>query len=47
MNRLSTHNSATVQYDTKDTIRKYNMVLRHYELTRKWLEEHNWTVTYP
>lgn len=30
-----------------DTIRKYNMVLRRYELTRKWLEEHDWTVTYP
>jgi hypothetical protein len=30
-----------------DTIRKYNMVLRRYELTREWLEEHNWTVTYP
>ena len=30
-----------------DTIRAYNMILRRYELTREWLEEHDWTVVYP
>ena len=30
-----------------DTIRARNLVLRRYELTREWLEEHDWTVVYP
>ncbi len=28
-------------------IRDRHLELRRYELSREWLEEHNWTVTYP
>lgn len=28
-------------------IREHHLILRRYELTRKWLEQHNWTVVYP
>lgn len=33
--------------DIKGSIRWSNMELRRYELTKEWMEEHNWTVTYP
>ena len=29
------------------SIREHHLILRRYELTRKWLEQHNWTVVYP
>lgn len=44
--------SSTVKefFDTHrifDPIGKYHLELKRYELTREWLEAHDWTVTYP
>ena len=32
---------------TEEDLHKAHLALRRYELTREWLEEHDWTVTYP
>jgi len=37
-------------YDThelNENILKYNLHKKSYELTKEWLEQHDWTVTYP
>lgn len=35
------------RYNSKLPEEERNAYLRRYELTREWLEEHDWTVTYP
>lgn len=30
-----------------DSIRKHNLVLKRYQLDVQYMEEHNWTITYP
>ena len=34
-------------YTPFDSVRHNHLELRRYELTREWLEEHDWTVVYP
>ncbi len=34
-------------HEATENILKYNIEKKRYELTREWLEQHDWTVTYP
>ena len=45
--QLFVYNYSVVRLMDASDLRKNEYLLRRYELTKEWMEEHDWTVTYP
>ena len=41
------YNKTTMNTIPWDSVRSQSHPLRRYEVTREWMEEHDWTITYP
>lgn len=45
--QLFVYNYSVVKHLDGTDLRDSKYLLRRYELTKEWMEEHDWTVTYP